>query len=229
MRAMLAMGSVRGGSGPPWRTLLLTGLVLALYLFAGPAPEALVYDRTAITGGEPWRLLTGHLVHSDADHALWDILALVLLGTLFEGRLGGWLLLIITAGVVTIDVFLWWGLPEIVRYCGLSGILNGLLAAGLWGLWRESRDPLLFLIAAMTIAKIAAENLSGQALFTDTAWPSVPAVHAVGFATGLLVTGVRPCGAHAPGREGLRGGISASSEIPPGTFWPSEQDGEAGG
>jgi len=74
--------SVRGGPTPPWRTLFLTGLALALYLLAGPAPEAWVYDRMAIADGELWRLMTGHLVHADGSHALWDIAALALLGAI---------------------------------------------------------------------------------------------------------------------------------------------------
>ena len=39
-------------------------------------------------------------------------------------------------------------------------------------------------------AKITIEVVAGEALFTHTAWPSVPVVHAVGFMAGLLVAWV---------------------------------------
>ena len=77
-------------------------------------------------------------------------------------------------------------MPALTRYCGLSGLLNSLLAAGLCMLWRETRDPVVLLVAAGAVAKIAFEGLSGQAVFVDIAWPSVPSVHGVGFAAGLL-------------------------------------------
>jgi len=46
-----------GGFTLPWRALLLTSIATAAYLLLGPAPESWVWDRTAITGGEWWRLL----------------------------------------------------------------------------------------------------------------------------------------------------------------------------
>jgi rhomboid family GlyGly-CTERM serine protease len=192
MPALQATASVHGGLAPPWRTLLLTGLALALWLVAGPAPEAWVYDRTAIGGGEVWRLVTGHLVHSDAEHAFWDMAALALLGGLFEHRLGRSLVVSLGAGIVTIDAWLWWSLPKLALYCGLSGVINSLLAAGLWQLWRDHRDPLVVLVAMAALAKIGFEIFSGQPLFTSTAWPSVPVVHGVGFATGLAVGSMTP-------------------------------------
>ncbi|MEJ2591946.1 MAG: hypothetical protein P8178_11180, partial [Candidatus Thiodiazotropha sp.] len=91
-----------GGITPPWRSLLLTTLALVLYLWAGAAPQAWVYDRFAIAQGEWWRLFTGHWVHSDGEHALWDIGALLVLGLLFEVHLRRQLfsvLLLATLGV----------------------------------------------------------------------------------------------------------------------------------
>ena len=73
MVSFFQSGGSHGGLLLPWRTLLLTTLALAGYLFLGAAPEAWVFDRTAIGQGEVWRLVTGHWVHSDFEHALWDI------------------------------------------------------------------------------------------------------------------------------------------------------------
>lgn len=189
--AALAIGGVHGGRVLPWRTFSLAGLALALYLVAGPAPEALVYDRVAIAAGEWWRLITGHWVHSDADHALWDIAALILFGALFEVRVDRDVLWNLASGTLAIDLWLWWALPDLIRYCGLSGILNALIAAGLGRAWRATRDLLLAWLGAALCAKIGVELFSGSALFTHTAWPSVPGVHAIGFAVGLSWFGFR--------------------------------------
>jgi rhomboid family GlyGly-CTERM serine protease len=175
------------GSGLlPWRTLLLTGLALGLFLGFGAAPEAWVFDRAAIAQGEWWRLISGHWVHSDLEHAVWDIGALLVLGLLFEYRLKGELFGVLALGTLGIDLWLWYVAPSISYYCGLSGILNGLLALGLLRLWRETRHPLVWLTGLGAVVKIIWETALGGALLTTTAWPSLPEVHGVGFVCGLL-------------------------------------------
>jgi rhomboid family GlyGly-CTERM serine protease len=172
----------------PWRTGLLTLVALALHFGAGPAPAGLVLDRAGVAGGEWWRLLTGHWVHSDADHALWNIAALAFLGALFERLLGGRLVAALALGMLLVDAWVLAGLPELSRYCGLSGILNALLATGLIALWRERSDPWIALVGAGAVLKIAAEAGLGQALFSSTQWDSVPAAHAAGLLAGLIVS-----------------------------------------
>ena len=84
------------------------------------------------------------------------------------------------------DLWLWWGNTALEYYCGLSGILNSLLAIGLIQLWKDVRHPLVWLIGLGSIGKIIFEIYNGQAVLTQTAWPSVPDVHAVGLLSGLL-------------------------------------------
>ena len=175
-----------GGISLPWRSCLLGLVAIAACLALGPAPEAWVFDRVAIAQGEWWRLVTGHWVHSDLQHALWDITALLVLGALFEPRLQWRLPLVLLAATAGVDAWLWWGEPGLQFYCGLSGILNSLLVVGLLQLWRELRHPVIPLILTAAAVKIIVEIYTGQALLTSTAWPSVPAVHAVGYLCGLL-------------------------------------------
>lgn len=170
----------------PRRTLSFTILALASYLFLGSAPEAWVFDRTAIAQGEWWRLVTGHWMHSDGTHAFWNIGALTLLGTLLEKRLHGNLILALVIGILGVDLWLWWGDGRLLYYCGLSGILNTLLAVGLVHLWYDLRQPLVWLVGIGAVAKIVVEISAGQGLLTQTAWPSVPEVHAAGFLSGLV-------------------------------------------
>ena len=176
-----------GGITLPWRTLFLGAGAIAAYLILGAAPEAWVFDRAAITQGEWWRLITGHWVHSDLEHAVWDIAALLLLGTLFEARLQWQLPLALLVATVGVDAWLWWGDPALQYYCGLSGILNSLLIVGLLQLWHDLRHPLILFTGVGAVVKIIVEINAGQALLTQTAWPSVPTVHAVGFLCGLVL------------------------------------------
>ena len=171
----------------PWHSLSLAAVALIAYMALGAAPEAWIYDRVAIGGGEVWRLVTGHWVHTDPWHALWNIAALLLLGLLFERRLQSLLLMSLIVGTIAVDAWLWWGDTSLAYYCGLSGILNSLLIVGLVRFWQDYRHPLVLLIVLMAVTKIATELIIGQGLFTHTAWPSVPAVHAVGFAGGLVL------------------------------------------
>lgn len=168
----------------PWRSLLVAGLAVAAYLALGSAPQFLVYDRDAVAQGELWRLFTAHLVHAGGSHLAWDVAGLLVLGLLFEARQGRLFFPVLIAGTVAIDAWLWLG-SGLSRYCGLSGVLNSLLAAGLVVLWRESRSWTAAATAVLALAKIAVEATRQSALFTATAWPPAPSAHAMGFIAGL--------------------------------------------
>lgn len=198
----------RGSTRLPRFTLLMALTAIGLFLGYGPAPELLVYDREAIIHGELWRLLTGHLVHSDTEHAFWDILALVLIGTLLERRGLSRIVKATGAGLITVNAWLMWGLPELTYYCGLSGVLHTLLAVLLIELWREQKNVnrpecgfpagkggnptaiAVMLTGIGILGKILVEIQLGQALFTDTAWPSIPSVHLAGVIGSVLYTGL---------------------------------------
>jgi rhomboid family GlyGly-CTERM serine protease len=187
MSATLQTGTRHGGITLPWRSILLGAGAVVAYLVLGAAPEAWVFDRVAIAQGEWWRLVTAHWVHSDLAHAGWDIAALLLLGAVFEVRLQWRLPLALLIGTVGVDAWLWWGDPTLFYYCGLSGILNSLLSVGLLQHWRDLRHPLILLTGVGAAVKILVEINAGQALLTQTAWPSVPTVHAAGFLCGLVL------------------------------------------
>lgn len=171
----------------PWLTLTMAALALLLYLGAGPAAPALIFDRVAVTHGQWWRLGTGHLIHCDLSHLGWDVAGLLALGWLFEDRFSrGWFLTIMASGMGAVNAWLWWGQAP-MRYCGLSGLLNTLLAVGLIQQWRTSRSGLVVAVGLAATLKIALECLHDQALFTATAWPSVPQAHAAGLSAGIVL------------------------------------------
>lgn len=170
----------------PWRSVLLAAFALGAYLTLGAAPGDWVYDRVAIAGGEWWRLLTAHWLHSDASHAGWNIGALLLLGLLFEPVLRWKLAFSLLVGTAAVDAWLWWGEPALARYCGLSGLLNCLLVTGLVQLWYRTHHPLVWLTGIVAAAKIGLEILAGHSLVTNTYWPSIPSAHAAGFLAGIV-------------------------------------------
>ncbi len=183
------LAKTHGGWRPPWVTLMLAALVAGLYAALGPAPEPLLFEPARPAEAAPWRALTGHLVHSDLRHLAWNLAALLGLGTLYEAiaqpqpmRYLGLLL----AAALAIDLWLWALAPELARYCGLSGVLNALLAALVWDCWRRSRHPIFLLIGLAAAAKILIEAALGGALLPTSEWQAVPGAHAAGFLAGAL-------------------------------------------
>jgi rhomboid family GlyGly-CTERM serine protease len=149
----------------PVRAWLVPGTVvlvaLALMLSGDSGREWLRFDRGGITAGEVWRLLTGHFVHLGVSHTLLNLAGLVLVWFLV-GRTYAWRqwLLVMAGSVVAIDVGLWFGSPQLEWYVGLSGLLHGVLAAGVVaGLADRSVEALV--LAVLVTGKLAWEQFAG--------------------------------------------------------------------
>jgi rhomboid family GlyGly-CTERM serine protease len=187
--SQLAMVQNRGGHQLPWLTVLAVTVASGLWLSLEPVPEALIFDRSAIAGGEWWRLLSGHWVHSDGRHALWDIAALALVGGLVESSGRSRLALAAVVGSLSVAAAIWWQLPELERYCGLSGMLNSLFVIALGDLWQRGRQPVVLAAAVLLGAKLLAELAAGQSVLIDPLWPGVPLAHLAGLLGGLAFLG----------------------------------------
>lgn len=171
-------------------------MLLAAAAFAG-GPRvalALVYERSAILGGQWWRLLTGHFVHASLAHLGWDLAAALLIGLAVAPalRAGPWVIVVLavavasSAGVLLLQ-------PQVHAMAGLSGLLHGLLAAGAVAqVRRRQRVGGVFL--ALLAAKIAWEQLAGPSPLVAGALGGRIAVgaHALGAAAGLLAGLVVP-------------------------------------
>lgn len=194
------------GAKVPWLSLTLAGLIAGLFAAFGPAPEAWVYDRAAIESGEWWRLISGHWVHSDGAHLGWNLAALLVLGWIVEMRGRRGLIAGLLVGTLGVDLMLWLVLPGLTFYCGLSGVLNSLLLLALASLWQGATAPVLVATGGLSLLKVVSEISAGQAMFTQTAWTSVPEAHLAGWLAGLalLVAGLPVFRAgHAPRSAGL--------------------------
>ncbi|MGI9245574.1 MAG: rhombosortase [Steroidobacteraceae bacterium] len=161
-----------------WRAPLALALVLlAVHAFGNIG--ALRYDRTGILArGEYLRLLTAHLCHHDAAHLGWNLAGLALVAWLFARDYSSrqWLAILLAATAVTDAGFLALQ-PELEWYVGFSGVLHGLMAAGLVAWWQRQRDALTVLVTLLFAAKLAWEHVHGALPFTaDTI--AIPVIHA---------------------------------------------------
>lgn len=172
----------------PWHTFILLLIAFAVYVFGDPAAEGLVFDRQAIMQGELWRLLTGHWVHADWEHLAWNLMALGILGWMIETTLGqAKLYSILLAGISVVSAWVWWFMPGLDYYCGLSGILNTLLFVILIDGWRRSRNYIFPLVVIGATAKIGFELFQSSAIFTNTSWPAVPEAHLAGALAAVIL------------------------------------------
>jgi rhomboid family GlyGly-CTERM serine protease len=152
-----------------WRAPLLLALVLvAVQLLGASARETLPYDRAAILiGGEYWRLATAHLFHYDLTHLAWNLAGLALVAWLFASEFDprGWIAILV-ASTAAVDLGFLVFEPQLEWYVGFSGVLHGLMAAGLcaW-LWRKP-DALTVLVAVLFALKLGWEHFMGALPFT---------------------------------------------------------------
>jgi rhomboid family GlyGly-CTERM serine protease len=166
--------------------LAACGLLLVPQLGGPAAGELLRYDRAAIAAGQWWRLLTAHIAHLGLHHAILNALGLVLLWALLarEWRPRQWAIIaLVVAGAI--DGGLWFRDPSVTWYVGASGVLHGLLAAGVVAYVRRG-DPLGWILAALLVAKLCYEQLHGPLPFAGRGVPVVVDAHLYGALAGLL-------------------------------------------
>jgi rhomboid family GlyGly-CTERM serine protease len=168
---------------------------LALLLEALGVAEALEYRR-ALLAAEPWRLITGHIVHVNWMHGLVNALALLVVARLFAPDLSARRQLsVLLAAALAISLVLAAVYPGIAWYRGLSGVLHALFFAGsaAWLMRLEPRSlRTLWLPAALYFGgwvKVALEQPAGDALpYADWLGAAVvPQAHLVGAACGSVL------------------------------------------
>ena len=144
-------------------------LIALILLFSGETGrEWLRFERSGIAAGELWRLLTGHLVHLGVSHTVLNLAGLVLVWFLV-GRAFDWKqwLWVMAGSVVAIDLGLWFGAPSLEWYVGLSGLLHGMLGAGIVaGIAARSGEALI--LAVVVAGKLAWEQFAGPLPGSET-------------------------------------------------------------
>lgn len=164
----------------PLFTLLLCSLAGSLMFLPSAAHEVLYFDYRILSAGNWLGLISGHWVHADASHLLWNVSALAVLAGLIEARSRRLLAWSILVGMVSVDLLLLSPLSDLQRYCGLSGLLNTLLGVVLYLVWRKTRSRIVITVGLACLAKIALEIYFGQSVFTDITWPPFAMAHLAG-------------------------------------------------
>ena len=183
--AMLTYFHRSGLAGP----LYLWLAILAVSIFAPVMEPLLVYDRAAIARGEIWRLLSGHLTHTNLPHLLLNGAGLGLLWVLHGVHYRIWHFLgaVIVIGL-GVGLGLFYGFPQTQVYLGFSGVLHGLIV---WGGILDIRARWItgYLLVAGTWVKIGWEQWAGASAATSRLIDAVVAVdaHFLGALAGTLL------------------------------------------
>ena len=189
----------------PWVSLLLTMAAVIVH-FSYRLRIQLLYDRSAIAQYEWWRLIANHWVHLSTDHLFWSAATFLVLGSMCEIMNPKRTYVVMGISVISIPIAIWWGMPDLMIYGGLSG-LDCAFYALLMTLFikREIRSrnwiwAAVFLILLTGLAaKVIYESVTGMTIFvtnTHTGMIPVPLSHLVGGCVGFLfgITGFKPAG-----------------------------------
>jgi len=175
------------------------GLAAVALLLQALEAGALLEYRRGLLVAQPWRLMSGHLVHVNWMHAAINCIALVIVARLFAPELSALRqIAVLMVAAFVVGSGLAWFYPAILWYRGLSGILHALFFAGA-AAWlvaslraqpRRSRSivmPALLVIGGWI--KVAIEQPAGGAL-PHAEWLGaavVPQAHLLGAACGSLL------------------------------------------
>ncbi len=168
--------------------LLAACALLILPELGGEAGRlALRYERAGLAAGQLWRLVTGHLIHLDFEHAALNSLGLILMWALFARDYTPRQWYAILAGsIAVIDAGLWLRDSTIAWYVGSSGAMHGVMTAGtLAHVKRHDLDG--WILAVFIIVKLIYEQTAGALPFADTGAGVVVDAHLYGAIGGLLV------------------------------------------
>lgn len=111
--------------------LLSVVAFISEYFLGGLFTNSLVYQRQLIGEGEIWRLITGHLLHTNGYHLLLNLAALFMLWAL-HGRfysIKNYTALFLFCSITT-SIGIYYFDPTLIQYVGLSGILHGVFIFG---------------------------------------------------------------------------------------------------
>lgn len=172
---------------------MLAGVLAVTQWLGASVWEALRYDRAAILAGHEYgRLVTAHLYHYGLVHFGWNLAGLALVAWLFarDYTARQWLAIVL-ASTAVIDAGFLLLEPQLQWYVGFSGVLHGLMAAGLVRWWTQQRDPVTVVVTALFAGKLAWEHAYGAMPFTAAtlAIPVVHAAHTYGAVGGAAAAG----------------------------------------
>ncbi len=125
----------------------------------------LAYNRHSLSNGEYWRLITGHLIHLNSIHLLLNMLGVALVLMLFDQLLAPWQWLIaIFVSAMMISLLIYYYLPQVQAYVGLSGVIHALYVFGVIQLLKKPQERhFAIVLMIMVTLKLLTENV-GQGI-----------------------------------------------------------------
>lgn len=158
--------------------LFIMVLWLILVLSQHIGGHAWAFNRQAIAQGHYSGLLTGHIVHLNNIHLLLNMLGIGLVLALFDGILSArWWLVLLPVSAVLISIMIYYGLPQVNRYVGLSAVIHTAYVVGTVQLFSHAKERRLALVLAVLITlklltesegqgiSLTADLIGGQVLF----------------------------------------------------------------
>jgi rhomboid family GlyGly-CTERM serine protease len=126
----------------------------------------LAYDRTLVSDGQVWRLLTSNVIHLGWGHLILNSAGLLVIAWLFaaDRPTSGWAIdLVICALATATGVYVL--NPEIPWCVGLSGVLHGLFVIGAVGCVTAGMSEGKWLLLGIS-AKLVWEHFVGETPLT---------------------------------------------------------------
>ena len=154
------------GAARSWVTATIAVAAAVAFVWPGWA-RLLIYQRAEIAAGEVWRLWTGHLVHYNPGHLLWDLAVFLPAGLWLEAIKPGLTHRFYLVAPPAISAALFLGEPGLARYAGLSGVATGLMVLLALIQWRRDvHAPVWFWPAVLLLVavKILLEAVSAEPL-----------------------------------------------------------------
>lgn len=140
-----------------WLILFLTSFLLQALDWI----DSWRFNRDLVEQGDVWLLLSGHIVHLNWSHWMLNMAGLAIVAFFFSSHASfkQWLVVILLSACV-ISAGIWWWIPDIHYYVGLSGVLHGLF---LYGALREIRfyPASGYVLTAVLLAKLSWEFFNG--------------------------------------------------------------------
>lgn len=111
--------------------LLSIIVFISEHLLGESLTQNLVYHRQSITEGEIWRLITGHILHTNGYHLSLNVVALMMLWVLHSRFYNThiYTILFLFCSIFT-SVGIYYFDPNLLQYVGLSGVLHGIFVFG---------------------------------------------------------------------------------------------------
>lgn len=170
---------------------MVLAAAVVIYLQQDTLGTLLSYDRSRILAGEYWRIVSGHLIHTNLNHLLLNGFGLTLAWVLMPLRprphtaLVGLAIVAASCGLALLLFE-----PQIIGYRGLSGVIHGLLVLGaIFNIATMGERSLGLIVLGAVALKLYSESFgtSGSMVTALIGAPVVTQLHFWGALAGAAV------------------------------------------